>query len=192
MTTCAACGHEAPDHSRVCPACARPLTADIPAASVAAVAPTAGDLATPVPGEDPTPPAPASPASAGTLPAAGSADDPRFVPGTVLADRYRLAVAAFTALFVFLGLPSSHAAIWAATYGITYAAVGVFMIRFGLVSFMAAFFFGGELLRGQPLTLDLSTWYSGSTLVALAAGVAALLFAFRTSLGDRKLLPESE
>ncbi len=104
-----------------------------------------------------------------------------------------LALPAFTALFVFLDLPDSeHAAIWALTYGITWAAVGIFLIRFGLVSFMGAFFFASELLGGQPMTLDFSTWYAGSTLVALAAGVAVLLFAFRTSLGERKLVPESE
>jgi serine/threonine-protein kinase len=101
-----------------------------------------------------------------------------------------LALAAFTALFVFLGMPDSeHAVIWAVTYGITWAAVGFFMIRFGLVSFMAAFFFASELLGGQPFTLDFSTWYAGSTLTAMATGVAVLLFAFRTSLGERKLLP---
>ncbi len=102
-----------------------------------------------------------------------------------------LALAAFVALSVFLGLPDSeHAAIWAVTQGITWAAVGLTIMRFGLVSFMAAFFFAVELLGNQPMTLDFSTWYAGSTLTALAAGVAVILFAFHTSLGGRPLLAD--
>ena len=104
-----------------------------------------------------------------------------------------LALAIWVALSVFLALPSSeHAAIWAVTYGLTWTAAGLLVMRFGLVSLIAAFFFGSELLGGQPVTLDFSTWYAGSTLTALGAGVAIVLFAFRASLGGRPLLAESE
>ena len=56
----------------------------------------------------------------------------------------------------------------------------------------AAFIFASELLGGQPVTLDFSTWYVGSTLTALAAGIGVILFAFRTALGGRTLLPEHD
>ncbi len=104
-----------------------------------------------------------------------------------------LALAAFVALFVFLGLPDSeYAGIWAVTYGITWAVSGLLMMRFGLVAFISAFLFATELLGNQPLTLDFSTWYAGSTLTAMGAGIAIVLAAFRTSLGDRKLFAEDE
>ncbi len=104
-----------------------------------------------------------------------------------------LALAAWVGITIFLGLPDSeHAAIWAVTHGVTWTAVGWFIMRFGLVSFIAAFFFGSELLGGQPVTLDFSTWYAGSTLTALGAGVAVILVAFRASLGGRPLLAEND
>ena len=104
-----------------------------------------------------------------------------------------LALTAFVALQIFLGLPDSdYAAIWALTRGITWAAIGLAMMRFGLVTFMAAFFFAVELLGNQPMTLDFSTWYAGSTLTALGAGIAIILVAFRTSLGGHKLFAEDE
>ncbi len=104
-----------------------------------------------------------------------------------------VALALWVALLVLLGLPDSeHAAIWAVTQGITWAAIGLFLMRFGLVSFMSAFFFAVELLGNQPVTLDFSTWYAGSTLTALGAGAGVLLYAFRASLGGRPLLAESE
>ncbi len=67
-----------------------------------------------------------------------------------------------------------------------------FEMRFGLVSIISGYFFANELLASQPLTLDFSTWYAGSTLTALAAGVAVILFAFRASLGGRRLFAEDD
>ena len=37
-----------------------------------------------------------------------------------------------------------------------------------------------------------STWYAGSSLTALAVGAGVTIFAFRTSLAGRPLLPEND
>ncbi|MCP3960914.1 MAG: serine/threonine protein kinase [bacterium] len=104
-----------------------------------------------------------------------------------------LALAAFVGTSIFLGLPDSeYAAVWAVTHSITWVAVGLVMMRYGLVSFIAAFFLAVELMGNQPLTLDFATWYAGSTLTALAVGVALVLYAFRVSLGGRALLAADE
>ena len=104
-----------------------------------------------------------------------------------------IALSGFVAVMVFLNLPDSeYLAIWIATSAVTWSAIGLFLMRFGLVAIVSTFFFRAELLVGQPLTLDFSTWYAGSSLLALGAGVALILFAFRTSLGDRPLVAETE
>ncbi len=102
-----------------------------------------------------------------------------------------LALALFVSLCVFLNLPDSgQVAIAALTQAVTWTAVGLTIMRFGLVAFISTFFFAVELLGDQPVTLDFSTWYAGSTLTALGAGIGLLLFAFRVSLGGRPLLAE--
>ena len=79
----------------------------------------------------------------------------------------------FAALFFFLNLPDSeYALFYGATQGLIFGGVGYFAMRFGLVAVVSAFFVGNQLLERQPMTLDFSTWYAGSTLTALAAGVA--------------------
>ncbi|MEM7586117.1 MAG: serine/threonine-protein kinase [Acidobacteriota bacterium] len=104
-----------------------------------------------------------------------------------------LASAAFVAIFVFNNVPQ-HEMAWIAGIALTVtsAAIVIFMTRFGLVTLVAAYFFINELASNQPLTLDFSTWYAGSSLTALAVGIAVIVFAFRTSLAGRPLLPESE
>ncbi len=104
-----------------------------------------------------------------------------------------LALAAFVGFATFASIPDTEFAwIMAITYGLTATAVGLFLMRFGLVPVVVAYFFGSELFGNQPMTLDFSTWYAGSTLTALGAGVALIVFAFRTSLGDRALLDDRD
>ncbi len=104
-----------------------------------------------------------------------------------------LAVAGFVSFIVLVGLPDHETAwIWGLTQTLTWTAIGVFMMRYGLVSIIAAYFFANEMVGNQPLTLDFSTWYAGSTLTALAAGVAVIVFAFRTSLAGRALLSDGD
>jgi serine/threonine-protein kinase len=64
---------------------------------------------------------------------------------------------------------------------------GLFLMYFGLVSTITGYLLAIELTRDHPLTLDLSTWYAGSSIVALAAGVAIILYSFYVCLGGRSL-----
>jgi len=102
-----------------------------------------------------------------------------------------LALVAFVVVMTFLYLPEAEVLIVAAGL-IKWSLIGFFMMRFGLVALIAAAFFSIEMLQNQPLTLDFSTWYAGSSLLALGAAVAVVLWAFRTSLGDRPLFAEEE
>ena len=52
--------------------------------------------------------------------------------------------------------------------------------RAGVVAAISAIV-AANLLLGFPLTLDFEAWYSGTTLLALAFGVALAVYAFRTS-----------
>ncbi len=85
MSKCPACGHELPAGSRFCPVCAEPLAAPVPADDATPV-PPAGDETPVPPAGDLTPNAPATAAPPSSL----APDEPRFVPGTVLAGRYRI------------------------------------------------------------------------------------------------------
>jgi hypothetical protein len=50
---------------------------------------------------------------------------------------------------------------------------------------MAAFFAIGMLIQ-FPATMDLSTWYAGSTLFAYAAVLALAGYAFQTAVAGRR------
>ena len=58
---------------------------------------------------------------------------------------------------------------------------------FGLVSTITGYLLAIELTQDHPLTLDFSTWYAGSSLVALGACVALIVYSFHTALGGRSL-----
>jgi len=72
-----------------------------------------------------------------------------------------------------------HALIW--------SLAGLFLMYFGLVSTITGYLLAIELTQDHPLTLDFSTWYAGSSLVALGASVALIVYSFHTSLGGRSL-----
>ncbi len=60
------------------------------------------------------------------------------------------------------------------------------LIRFGLLALVSSFFFVG-ILQKWPLTLDMSLWFSGTSLVGLLLLAAVAVVATRISLGRRKL-----
>ena len=60
------------------------------------------------------------------------------------------------------------------------------LLRFGVLPLVAAAFVHVILLR-LPLTLDLSAWYSGASLVALGSILAVTLWSFRAALGGRQV-----
>jgi predicted Ser/Thr protein kinase len=74
MVKCGQCSAENPDTSRFCGACAAPLSARSPASIIPTEASTVAHLASP------------RPSSHGS----DSSEDGRFVPGTLLGDRYRI------------------------------------------------------------------------------------------------------
>ena len=61
------------------------------------------------------------------------------------------------------------------------------LIRFGVLPMMAAFFVS-RILVPFPLTADLSAWYAGSSLFAIAAVLALTGYALYTALAGRPLL----
>jgi serine/threonine protein kinase len=68
-----------------------------------------------------------------------------------------------------------------------YAALLVFVLmRFGLLALIVAFSVAATL-GNFPLTMDLSTWYAGSSLFALAGVLAPTAYAFYTALAGRPL-----
>ncbi len=75
-------------------------------------------------------------------------------------------------------------------FGAIFALLVLFVLtRFGLLSVIAAFVLS-ELQQSYPLTLDLSSWYSGSSLFALASAGAIFGYAFFISRAGHPLLRE--
>ena len=62
----------------------------------------------------------------------------------------------------------------------------VCLVRFGLAALIAFIFFQ-NLMYKFPLTLDLSTWYAGQSLLVLAVATAVAICAFVVSLAGRPL-----
>jgi hypothetical protein len=60
------------------------------------------------------------------------------------------------------------------------------LMRFGLVANVFLFLWY-SLLLVTPISFGSSTWYSGYGYATLAICAAIVLYAFRTSLGDRPL-----
>jgi hypothetical protein len=63
----------------------------------------------------------------------------------------------------------------------------IVLVRFGLLA--AVFSYYGFFLQGEILTFAFSRWYGGYSLVALSVMLGLSLFAFRTALSGRRLLP---
>jgi hypothetical protein len=59
------------------------------------------------------------------------------------------------------------------------------LIRFGLLAYVAMFFF---FLRLEfPITFDTSAWYSGTSILAIVALVAVTVYAFRIATRGRTM-----
>ncbi|HEX9149707.1 MAG TPA: hypothetical protein VF958_11150, partial [Thermoanaerobaculia bacterium] len=87
-------------------------------------------------------------------------------------------------LFTMIHLSGENVAI-ELPFAILMAAVLVFVVlRFGLLSVAVAGVVA-PLLTFSPLTLDLSRWYAGRSLFALAVVVGVALYGFRVALGKR-------
>jgi hypothetical protein len=70
--------------------------------------------------------------------------------------------------------------------GLSFAAIVIILLRFGLVA-LAISIFVVFLLPRVPITTDFSAWYAGSTLFTLLAVLALAAYAFHASLGGQKV-----
>ena len=68
----------------------------------------------------------------------------------------------------------------ALTFGAMAAVWAILLTRRGLLAFVAAMF-SSYLLDGFPITANLSAWYSGASLIAMAAILAVGIYGFYTS-----------
>jgi hypothetical protein len=102
-----------------------------------------------------------------------------------------IAAAAFTILIVSVTPAQSvnHPLLGVALNAIGAAVVIFITIRFGLLAVMAALFAMSMLLQ-FPTTMDLSTWYAGTTLFAYAAVMALAGYAFQTAVAGRPLFKD--
>jgi serine/threonine-protein kinase len=98
-------------------------------------------------------------------------------------------VALLTVPDVFFNPDHGAGAVLAAHLGLSVVLSGILLLmvtRFGVVT-VATWMLMGNVVRAAPSTLDTSAWYSGSSYVALFAGLAVIGFAFHTALGGRAL-----
>ena len=102
-----------------------------------------------------------------------------------------IAAAAFTTLIVSVtpAQAVNHPLLGVALNAIGAALVIFITIRFGLLAVMAALFAMSMLLQ-FPTTMDLSTWYAGTTLFAYAAVLALAGYAFQTAVAGRPLFKD--
>ena len=100
----------------------------------------------------------------------------------VLTRRRWLAGALGVLLLVALSLSGENYAVELPA-GIVVAALTIFVaVRYGILALCLAFF-ANLVLAEAPLTLDLSRWYAGRGLFAVAVIAALAVYAFRLSLG---------
>jgi serine/threonine-protein kinase len=109
---------------------------------------------------------------------------------SILLRNERAAIASFWLLLVaFQGLASDNLTAGLIGAAIN-SAISIFLlVRFGLLATIFAEFF---FLLGvfYPLTSDLSAWYSGVTIFALAIGLALAIYGFYISLAGQPLFKE--
>ena len=89
MTKCRSCGAEVLDAGRFCSSCGAPLASD-PFTTADVTAPEPSPQPAPKPSSKPGPKWAETPRSAGRTPSSGLATEERFLPGSLLAGRYRI------------------------------------------------------------------------------------------------------
>jgi len=61
----------------------------------------------------------------------------------------------------------------------------VVLLRLGVIVTVVGVSLGIGMHERLPMTLDFSTWYAGSTILALGFAVALAVYGFHTSLAGR-------
>jgi hypothetical protein len=99
-----------------------------------------------------------------------------------------LAAVAFAVLIgTAAGIQSDYATIMIPAFVMIYGAIGIVLLRFGIVSLVSAIF-TVNVLNSLFFTLHFSAWYGTGSLVVLAVVTALAAFAFRQSIGQQRLL----
>jgi serine/threonine-protein kinase len=98
-----------------------------------------------------------------------------------------LAAAAFSALFSLASLASSSPWLNVALSFVILFGFAALLLRYGLVSMVSASLFLNIVMNAPPIGQG-PAWYAGSTFLVLGLAVALALWAFRISIGSRKLL----
>jgi hypothetical protein len=88
------------------------------------------------------------------------------------------------------GLRGDDPAIQVVTTAISCLALLLTLTRFGLAALTVGLF-SATVLENTPLTVHLGAWYGGPTWICLVLLLALGFYAFRISLGGRKLFSES-
>jgi serine/threonine-protein kinase len=102
-----------------------------------------------------------------------------------------LAGLGFLVIFsVMNGLRGDYPAIQMILTAVTCLALLLTLTRFGLAALTAGLF-SATVLENTPLTVHLDAWYGGPTWICLVLLLALGFYAFRISLGGRKLFSES-
>jgi serine/threonine protein kinase len=105
----------------------------------------------------------------------------------VVTRRQWLAAGIFVLFWVALVVLGSNSPMIALVFaGLSFAAVVINLLRFGLVA-LAISILVSSLFSRVPITTDFSAWYAGSTLFTLLAVLALALYGFHTSLGGQKV-----
>jgi hypothetical protein len=98
---------------------------------------------------------------------------------------------------VIVAALTSQSGVWFLGAAASALAIGIaafLLVRFGLVSMMAAFF-ANAVLNRYPITFQSSAWYASYGYAALLVLAAIAFYGFRTSLAGRRVLenlPEFE
>ena len=102
--------------------------------------------------------------------------------------RQWLAAGIFVLFWVVLNVLGSNSPMIAVVFAcLSYAAVVINLLRFGLVALAISIFVSQLFLPRVPITTDFSAWYAGTTLFTLLAVLALAVYAFHTSLGGQKV-----
>ncbi len=105
---------------------------------------------------------------------------------SVLLRRKGLAVAALGVVFVLLSLGGENVALEMPAAVLLAVLLSVVVVRFGMLSNVAFWFFY-TLLTVVPPSLDLSSWYGLFALPGMLLGGAIILYSFRISVGNQPL-----
>ena len=108
----------------------------------------------------------------------------------VLVRRERLAAIVFVAVFTVMATLASPNPLLALPFNLVqFTGLAFVLTRFGIVSTFVGVVVS-NLLIGFPLTTDMSAWYAGPAIFAVALIAAAAVYAFRGAIAGRPFFRE--